>query len=160
VTGSGLGIGASTFVFAQGASYLSSDPRACVNCHIMRPQYDGWQKASHHAVAGCVDCHLPAAGLAKWIAKATHGYRHSTAFTLQDFAEPIEVTPGDVMILQQRCLGCHSDAVRDLVAGARSGEDPGCIRCHAGVGHGERAGLGGPDRGSGELAHRERGEKR
>ena len=30
-----LGIGAFTFVYAKGFSYLSPDPRACVNCHIM-----------------------------------------------------------------------------------------------------------------------------
>ena len=31
-----VGIGSYTFYYAQGASYLSNDPRACVNCHIMR----------------------------------------------------------------------------------------------------------------------------
>lgn len=35
-----LGISAYTFVYAEGASYLSTDPRACANCHIMWPQYD------------------------------------------------------------------------------------------------------------------------
>ena len=34
------GIGVFTFVYAKGFSYLSTDPRACVNCHIMNPQYD------------------------------------------------------------------------------------------------------------------------
>jgi cytochrome c nitrite reductase small subunit len=34
------GIGAFTFVYAKGFSYLSTDPRACVNCHIMNRQYD------------------------------------------------------------------------------------------------------------------------
>ena len=34
------GIGAFTFVYAKGFSYLSSDPRACVNCHVMNEQYD------------------------------------------------------------------------------------------------------------------------
>ena len=29
------GIGGFTFVYAKGFSYLSTDPRACVNCHIM-----------------------------------------------------------------------------------------------------------------------------
>ena len=53
------GLGLVTFHYAEGTSYLSADPAACVNCHIMRPQYDAWQKASHHAVATCVDCHDP-----------------------------------------------------------------------------------------------------
>ena len=32
------GVGAFTFVYAKGFSYMSSDPRACVNCHVMKPQ--------------------------------------------------------------------------------------------------------------------------
>jgi hypothetical protein len=51
------GIGAYTFHYAEGFSYFSTDPRACVNCHIMNPQYDSWQNSSHHTVASCVDCH-------------------------------------------------------------------------------------------------------
>ena len=35
------GIGAFTFVDAKGYSYLSTDPRTCLNCHIMNPQYEG-----------------------------------------------------------------------------------------------------------------------
>jgi cytochrome c nitrite reductase small subunit len=54
-----LGLGAYTFRYAEGLSYFSTDPRACVNCHIMRDAYDSWQKASHHAAATCVECHLP-----------------------------------------------------------------------------------------------------
>lgn len=47
------GIGGYTFSYAKGLSYLSTDPRACVNCHIMQHEYDGWQKASHHVAAVC-----------------------------------------------------------------------------------------------------------
>lgn len=149
--GSGLGVGGYTFHYAEGGSYLSTDPRACVNCHIMRPQYDAWQKASHHTVATCVDCHLPATGLAKWIAKASNGYHHSKGFTLQDFPEPIRITPGNAAILQENCLRCHADLLHDQVAGATTDRDAiQCVHCHAGVGHGEAAGLGGPDRGEAE----------
>jgi len=34
--GASLGVGAFTFGYAQGASYLSNDPAACVNCHVMQ----------------------------------------------------------------------------------------------------------------------------
>ena len=54
-----LGMGAFTFNYAEGTSYLSNDPAACVNCHIMRDQYDGWRKSTHHAAATCNDCHVP-----------------------------------------------------------------------------------------------------
>ena len=48
--GLGLGIGGYTFLYAKGLSYMSTDPEVCANCHIMQPQYDSWQKSSHHAV--------------------------------------------------------------------------------------------------------------
>ena len=57
LVGLALGSGGFAFYYGEGLSYMSSDPKTCVNCHIMRDQYDGWSKASHHAVAGCNDCH-------------------------------------------------------------------------------------------------------
>jgi len=131
------GVGAYTFRHAEGASYLSTDPRACVNCHIMREQYDSWQKASHHAHATCVDCHLPHAGLAKWLAKAENGFWHSTAFTLQNFHEPIQIHEKNARILQANCVHCHQGLVSDLVEhGAFADESNHCVRCHIAVGHG------------------------
>ena len=78
----------------EGFSYLSNDPKACVNCHIMRDHYDGWQKASHHAVATCNDCHTPHDSLSpSTSSKAENGFWHSKGFTLQDFHEPIRIRP-------------------------------------------------------------------
>lgn len=142
-----LGVGGFTLYYAEGLSYFSTDPRACANCHIMQPQYDGWQKASHHGVATCADCHLPQTFFAKYLAKASNGWHHSKGFTLQDFDEPIRIKPANSEILQRNCLRCHEAMVHQLVDGARLGDDAvECIHCHAGVGHGERAGLGGPPR--------------
>jgi cytochrome c nitrite reductase small subunit len=87
------GLAGYTFFYAKGLSYLSNDPRACVNCHIMRDQYDGWQKSSHHAHATCNDCHVPHTFAVKWATKASNGYHHSEGFTLQDFHEPIQIKP-------------------------------------------------------------------
>ncbi len=102
------GVGAFTFVYAKGFSYLSSDPRACVNCHIMNEQYEAWLKSGHRHTATCVECHLPHEGLAKWVAKAEHGFRHSAAFTLQNFKEPIEITARDRRLVQENCVRCHA----------------------------------------------------
>ena len=142
-----FGLGGYTFHYAEGLSYFSTDPKACANCHIMQSQYDGWQKASHHGTATCVDCHLPHTFFAKYLAKASNGWHHSKGFTLQDFEEPIRIKPGNSRILQDNCLHCHEPMVHELVASAR--DDQGfvpCVHCHASVGHGERAGLGGPQR--------------
>jgi len=147
LTGVLLGVGVYAFHYAHGFSYLSSDPKACANCHIMQPQYDSWQKSSHHAVAKCVDCHLPQDFIGKYVAKTENGWHHSKGFTLQDFHEPIMIKPKNAAILQTNCLGCHGDLVHELVGGVNG--EPGevqCVHCHAGVGHGETAGLGGPER--------------
>src|SRR4051794_1366424 len=88
-----LGLGTFTFNYAEGLSYFSTEPKACVNCHIMNEQYDSWQKASHHHTARCVDCHLPHELVPKYLAKAENGYWHSKGFTLQDFHEPIMIKP-------------------------------------------------------------------
>jgi cytochrome c nitrite reductase small subunit len=131
------GIGAFTFVYAKGFSYLSTDPRACVNCHIMNAEFDAWLKSGHRHVATCVECHLPDAGIAKWVAKADHGVRHSVAFTLQNFKEPIEITPRDRNIVRANCLRCHEpfvQAVAVVPGHASGGLD--CLHCHASAGHG------------------------
>ncbi len=143
-----LGVSSFTFRYAEGLSYFSTDPRACANCHIMQSQYDSWQKASHHAAATCVDCHLPHDFIGKYIAKAENGYHHSKGFTLQDFHEPIMIKEKNSRILQENCLYCHQELVHELIAGPSPAQDPlRCVHCHAAVGHGPRTGLGGPDQG-------------
>jgi nitrate/TMAO reductase-like tetraheme cytochrome c subunit len=47
--GLALGVGAYTFVYARGASYLTNDPAACANCHVMREQHAGWIHAPQEA---------------------------------------------------------------------------------------------------------------
>ena len=132
-----VGVGAFTFVYAKGFSYLSTDPRACVNCHVMNAQYDGWLKSGHRHTATCVGCHLPHTGLAKWLAKTEHGFRHSAAFTLQNFKEPIEITPRDREMVRVNCVRCHEglvQAIAEMPARAHATLD--CLHCHTGAGHG------------------------
>lgn len=133
------GVGAYTFKYAEGFSYFSTDPRACVNCHIMNDQYNSWRKSSHHAAAGCVDCHLPHDLIGKYIAKASNGYHHSKGFTFQDFHEPIMIKPRNAQILQENCLRCHGELVHNIVQGSKTEADAvQCVHCHASVGHGPR----------------------
>jgi cytochrome c nitrite reductase small subunit len=132
-----VGLGGFTVYYAEGTSYLSNDPTACVNCHIMREQYDGWQKASHHEVATCNDCHIPHELIPKYWVKMENGYWHSKGFTLQDFHEPIQIRAKNLVVLQENCVGCHQDLVSQIAT--HSGDDQqmlDCIHCHAGVGHG------------------------
>ncbi|MFN9209834.1 MAG: cytochrome c nitrite reductase small subunit [Betaproteobacteria bacterium] len=140
-----IGIGGYTFVYAEGLSYMSSDPKVCVNCHIMQPQYDSWVKSGHHHVATCADCHLPHDLIGRYTVKALNGWHHSKAFTLQDFHEPIAIKPANARVLQENCVACHQGLLHPSAVSGGADDVP-CVHCHQTVGHGERAGLGGPNR--------------
>jgi cytochrome c nitrite reductase small subunit len=144
-----IGAASFTFSYAQGTSYLTNDPAACANCHVMTEQYAGWRKASHHTVAVCNDCHAPADFVGKYMTKALNGWHHSVAFTTGDFPEPIRITPRNREITEGQCRYCHAEVVHAIdpaprpapagsAAAAHSGEDRlSCIPCHRSVGHPE-----------------------
>jgi cytochrome c nitrite reductase small subunit len=130
-----LGLGSFTFNYAEGTSYLSNNPQACVNCHIMRDQFDGWRKSTHHAVATCNDCHVPHDLVGKYLTKIEHGFRHSWGFTFQDFHEPIRIKESSLSIVEHNCIRCHEALVNELAGHGRFAD---CARCHAHIGHGAR----------------------
>jgi len=137
LVGALLGTGGYTFWYGQGHAYLSNDPAACKNCHIMNDQYDSWLKSSHHAVATCNDCHTPHALVPKYLTKAENGFWHSKGFTLQDFPEPIRIRAHNRRVLNANCQECHDGLVEDVVAAHIEDESRfDCIRCHLNAGHG------------------------
>ncbi len=143
--GIAAGVGGYTFVYARGASYLTSDPRACANCHVMNEQYDGWIKSSHRSVAGCNDCHTPPGLIGKYTTKAVNGFWHSFAFTTGRFPEPIRIGPRNRAVTEAACRHCHADVVQAMDGGnGRPGhrDASACLRCHASVGHMELAPVG------------------
>lgn len=129
------GLGLFTFGYGQGASYLSNDPTACINCHVMDEYYDSWQNASHAHVAVCNDCHLSHHPVGKWITKADNGFFHSLAFTTGDFHEPIQIKPRNQRVTQQACLTCHGEILSQMQPDSHSGPSVSCVRCHSDVGH-------------------------
>lgn len=134
ILGIAVGIGAYTFVYAKGASYLTNDPAACVNCHVMREQFDGWVKGSHRSVAVCNDCHTPPGAVGRYTTKALNGFWHSVAFTTGWFHEPIDITPRNRAVTEAACRGCHDAIVQAIEADPGSGP-LACLTCHASVGH-------------------------
>ena len=135
VIGLAVGVSGFTFVYAKGASYITNDPAACVNCHIMREQFDGWVKSSHRAVAVCNDCHTPSGPLAKYATKASNGFRHSLAFTIGRFPEPLRIRPQNLAIAEQACRQCHQEIVAAIAGPHHESAQTSCVRCHASVGH-------------------------
>jgi len=137
VIGLTAGIGSYTFVYAKGASYLSNDPKACANCHIMRDHLDGWIKSSHRSVATCNDCHTPSGLIPKYFTKAEHGFFHSLAFTTGEFHDPIQIKNRSLSVTENACRKCHQDIVHDMEAVKTYETAISCVRCHANVGHWE-----------------------
>jgi cytochrome c nitrite reductase small subunit len=132
--GLAIGIGGYTFFYAKGASYMTNDPGACANCHIMNEQYEGWLKSSHRKVAVCNDCHTPPGFVSKYMSKASNGFWHSFAFTTGKFHEPIRIKAHNREITEQTCRKCHEGLVQGI-EGVHSDERISCISCHRSVGH-------------------------
>ena len=142
-----IGMGTFTFGYARGYSYLTNDPTACANCHVMEPQYSAWLKGSHRAVAGCNDCHTPHDNIAaKYLVKAQNGFWHSFYFTTGTYPDPIRIRPGNLEVTEGTCRYCHQAIAQSLVHGTEVPEfgDDGrmesegtiaCTRCHDDVGH-------------------------
>jgi cytochrome c nitrite reductase small subunit len=133
--GLALGISAYTFVYAHGASYLTNDPKACANCHIMREQLDGWIASSHRAVAVCNDCHAPHDLLGKYTTKAVNGFWHSVAFTTGRFHEPIAIGARNRAVTEGACRTCHAEIVQLIDRHPTRSGPLDCITCHRSVGH-------------------------
>jgi cytochrome c nitrite reductase small subunit len=129
--GSLLGVGLFTFGYARGASYLTDDPAACANCHVMREQYSGWLKSSHGKFAVCNDCHTPPGALAKYGTKAINGFFHSLAFTTQAFPDNIQINARNRVVTEKACLKCHEQIAHAILAAG----EVSCIRCHPDAGH-------------------------
>lgn len=139
VAGSAIGIatalGGYTFIYARGYSYLTNDPAACANCHVMSDHYRAWLKGSHRAVATCNDCHTPPGLIPKYFTKAENGFNHSFAFTTGRFPEPLRITRRNYDVTERACRKCHEDIVIAIEGAHGRVERLSCIRCHSTVGH-------------------------
>ena len=153
------GLGIFTFGYARGYSYLTNDPGACANCHVMSEHFAAWMKGSHHAVASCNDCHTPHNVAGKYAVKALNGFWHSFYFTTGGYPDPLRITERNRKVTEQACRYCHTeitDAIdhRPFATGEASrpasgpvvevssqrsptpsAEPISCIRCHQYVGH-------------------------
>ena len=136
---------------SKALSYLSHDPKACINCHVMNTQYATWQHSAHARVATCIECHLPTDSfLNKYLAKARDGWNHSTAFTLNTFKQRITISKNGADRVEANCISCHAKVI-GLLRENRDGyhdfnklqtaDDVRCWHCHREVPHGRVRGL-------------------
>jgi cytochrome c nitrite reductase small subunit len=137
-----IGIGAYTFVYARGYSYVTNNPAACANCHVMRDHFAAWTRSSHASVATCNDCHTPPGTVAKYLTKAENGFWHSFYFTTGTYPDPLRITPRNEDVSERACRNCHeelTESIEPVLAAPRSAaahdDRTSCIRCHDRVGH-------------------------
>ncbi len=135
---------------SKALSYLSTDPKACINCHVMNTQYATWQHSSHAQRASCVECHLPTEGMVdKYMAKARDGWNHSVAFTMNTFAQVIQISEDGAGRVQANCISCHAKLTEKLVENTNRYHDftgtprvdRKCWDCHRDVPHGKLRSL-------------------
>lgn len=132
-----------TLHVGRATSYLSDEPSACVNCHVMAPYYATWQNGSHGRFTVCNDCHVPQDNfIKKYFFKASDGLRHSYMFTFRLEPQVIRIHEAGRNAVQQNCIRCHSNQIHPIsvrAITAQSIQEHGegyCWDCHRETPHG------------------------
>ena len=148
LTGAIVGLTLYALIESKAVSYLSDDPKTCVNCHVMTPQYATWRNSSHREWATCNDCHVPQDNVIRTYAfKARDGFNHASAFLTRSEPEVIRMKEAGIKVVQENCIRCHENQVIDvrldgLIANHKMNRtDRKCWDCHQEVPHGKSNSL-------------------
>ncbi|MCX7876896.1 MAG: cytochrome c nitrite reductase small subunit [Melioribacteraceae bacterium] len=138
-----FGLGFYVVYISNAVSYLSDNPKTCVNCHVMNPQYATWERSSHGKVATCNDCHVPQDNIIhKYWFKANDGLRHATYFTMRWEPQVIQIKEAGKKAVQENCIRCHSNLVHPISLRAINNNNVHdqtgkyCWECHRETPHG------------------------
>lgn len=138
----GIFTGSAFYIFyvSNAYSYLSDNPKTCVNCHVMTPQFATWSHSAHREVANCNDCHVPHNNfLSHYYFKGKDGLRHATIFTLRKEPQVIFIKEAGIEVVQNNCIRCHSqlfDTKEVSVTQKVHQSDRLCWECHRETPHG------------------------
>lgn len=138
-----IGLGLAIFKISNAASYMTDDPRACINCHVMSTHYSSWMHSSHRERASCNDCHVPHDNFVrKYWFKANDGLRHSYMFTFKLEPQVIKIKEAGRRVVQENCKRCHEEQLERVSAinvtdeNYAEGEGNRCWDCHRETPHG------------------------
>lgn len=141
--GSFMGLGLFILQESKATSYLGDDPKTCVNCHVMTPEYITWSNSSHANVATCNDCHVPHDNVfRKYAFKAKDGLYHAAMFTMRAEPEVIIMHEAGQGVVKENCIRCHGNQVTDAKQSAwitdhvSNRTERQCWECHREVPHG------------------------
>lgn len=148
VLGIFIGLAAFSIYISKAPSYISNDPKVCVNCHIMSPEYSTWSHSSHRMYTTCNDCHVPHNNVFnKYYFKAKDGLRHATLFTLRAEPQVIRIKDAGANAVQKNCIRCHEKLITDVKVNQISEtfqmfrNDRKCWECHRLTPHDRVRGL-------------------
>lgn len=143
ISGTLVGIVILLFYTSRAHSYLSDNPKTCINCHVMNPQYATWMHSSHREAATCNDCHVPHDNFFRhYLFKAKDGLRHATIFTARAEPQVIQIKQAGINVVQENCIRCHKALIDYVnivqVTGENhmEGEGHRCWDCHRETPHG------------------------
>ncbi len=129
-------------------SYMSDNPQACVNCHVMTPVYNSWMHSSHRERASCNDCHVPQDNLFnKYVFKAKDGLFHATIFTARMEPEVMFMREESEKVVQDNCIRCHVQQITQvkyygwLENHKENRTQRNCWSCHQELPHGTVHGI-------------------
>jgi cytochrome c nitrite reductase small subunit len=137
------GLGGYMVYMSKAYSYLSDDPAACVNCHIMTPYYQSWNRSSHAQWATCNDCHVPQDNTVnKYAFKAKDGLYHAAVFTVKSEPQVIRPREASYEVIMNNCIRCHTELNTGFVKtgmidyyDVKEGKGKACWDCHTQVPH-------------------------
>jgi cytochrome c nitrite reductase small subunit len=141
----GIIAGLSVYIIymSRAYSYMSDNPSACINCHIMTPYYQSWSRSSHTPWTNCNDCHLPQNNIfSKYTFKLKDGVYHSALFTFRAESQVIRPTVSSYNAIMENCIRCHTQLNTDFVktgmitySKEKKGGGKACWDCHTQVPH-------------------------
>ena len=143
MVGAFVGLFIYTFYISRAYSYLSDNPRTCVNCHVMSPYYATWSHSSHARNATCSDCHVPHNNIVNhYFFKAKDGLRHSAVFTIRGEKTALQAIPASSEAIMNNCIRCHTQLNQEFVKTGHMGfketkanNGHACWDCHRDVAH-------------------------
>jgi cytochrome c nitrite reductase small subunit len=150
--GVAMGLGLYNIYMSRVFSYLSDDPAACVNCHIMSVSYQSWSKDAHSKWTNCNDCHTPQhSKLVGMLFKAQDGLGHAAVYLTGKEPMAPRPRPAATKAIQDNCVRCHTTLTTDIASVGHTTDriipkdghqqEKVCWDCHRHVPHTKNSGL-------------------
>lgn len=87
-----------------GFVYVSSKPRFCGTCHVLRPYYESWKTSEHgKRGTGCMQCHV-APGFVNYAKRKLLGIAEVVSYVTQTYDTNLSAEIPDAACLRE---GCH-----------------------------------------------------